>query len=129
MSLVTREADENLSTLSKEKLWIFEKRSFLRLREKPADALAQAIPPIQPQKRDTIAIPARISPVLITSESSSPVRIPFISLAVMKGMTHSIPASKTMQRKVITVGVLNSLTDFSILRYICSNPAFHAIVI
>ena len=49
---VTRPAVLNLSMLENEKLWMFSYIAFLKLRAKPAEALAPYFPPMTPQKRE-----------------------------------------------------------------------------
>ena len=114
VSLVTREVEENLSTLPKENPCTFLKRSLRKFLASPDEAFALVTPASPPQVRDAIAMAIRIAPKIKSSSSLIPALILFISVAVKKGITHSIRDSPTIRIKVIIVGFLNSLTDFKI---------------
>ena len=129
---VTREAEENLSIFSKEKLCIRSNISWRRFFAKPVEALAQVAPATPPKHSETQAISTRKSPMRTTCDMGAPYLIRLTSLAVINGISVSINASPTINISVRIVGFLYSLTlaasFFIIRRHIPSRrgTALHA---
>ena len=118
---VTSDDELNLSMFEKENFCTFSNISLLKFLAKPADALAQNLPPSIPAINETIAAPTIIKPYkIIPFTSGSPLdgctHLP--KKEISKGISTSIPASTTIHKTVSTVSRLYSrkhLANFFII--------------
>ena len=84
--------------------------SWRRFFAKPAEAFAQVTAAIPPQEREATAMTVSRMPRLMMKFISTPSCILFTRSAVIKGIKHSITASKRINKKVSSDGSLYSLT-------------------
>ena len=115
VSRVISDAEENLSILAKEKVWILRNIAARRLRAKPADARAPYLPPMIPAYSPTPAATSIASPtrkIRSMRPASTPSSMIF---AIKSGITISIATSSSMKRGVIIESRLNSLISWASL--------------